>query len=108
MSVKDQLLIKRFNTLVGKLPIPRFKSKVSLEAYQSVFELDEEVTVEHVKQALSGFQLHLSDTDYREYQQLEDIDKYLFVLDNVEEARNHCKRFYKKEGSDPLHHHVLK
>jgi len=104
MSVKEQLLVKRFNSLVGKLPIPRFKSKVSLEAYQTIFELKEEVTTEFVQQALSGFQLHLSDTDYREYQKLDDIDKWLFILDNVEEARNHCKRFYKKEGSDPLHH----
>ena len=95
MDLKEKLLVKRFNSLVGKLPVPRFKSKLEEDAYKLAFKLTDDVTAEFVKNELNGADINLSEEDYREYQKLKDIDKYLFILDNVEAARNHCRRFYK-------------
>jgi len=93
---KGRLLVKRFKALMGKTPIPKFKSKVSEEAHILCFGIDEEVTVEMVQEIIKSFYICL-DTDLLiEYQFLNDADKYLYILDNIPEAVDHCKKFFRK------------
>ncbi len=54
---KEEILIKRFNSLVGKIPIPRLNNDAEKEAYIALFELTESVTVEYVKSILYPFHL---------------------------------------------------
>ena len=79
----EELLIKRFNSLVGKIPIPRLNTDAEKEAYIALFELTEPVTVEYVKSILFPFHLELDEHDMGKYSNLGEIEKALFILDNV-------------------------
>ncbi len=94
---KEEILIKRFNSLVGKIPIPRLNTDVEKEAYISLFELNESVTVEYVKSILFPFHLQLDEHDLGKYSSFGEVEKALFILDNVEVARDYCKRHFTVE-----------
>ena len=94
---KEETLIKRFLSLTGKTSIPKFKDKLSLDVYTSTFELPELVTVDYVKDVLNDFEYFLSKEDELEFKHLKGIDRYLYIIDNVQRARDYCKRFFKKK-----------
>ena len=91
---KEELLIKRFNSLVGKIPIPRLNNDAEKEAYIALFELTEPVTVEYVKSILFPFHLQLDEYQLSEYLELSDLEKSFYILDNVQIARDYCKRHF--------------
>lgn len=94
---KKELLIKRFNSLVGKIKTPKFlESELAMEAYLSVFELPDEVTVEFIQSALGSHHIYLNSEELSEYKKLGEVEKCLYLLDNVQEARDYCKRHFRK------------
>lgn len=94
---KEELLIKRFLLLTGKTSIPKFKDKLSLNVYLSTFELPELVTVDYVKNILKDFEYFLSKEDELEFKHLKGIDRYLYIIDNSQRARDYCKKYFKKK-----------
>lgn len=94
---KEQLLVKRFLTLVGKTPVPNFKDELNRKIYLFNFELPKIVPVNYVKEILEDFEYFLEKEEQIEFQNLSKIDKYLYILDNVQEARDYCKKYFKKE-----------
>ena len=102
---KEMLLVKRFLSLTGQTPIPKFKEELAEKVYLLSFELPKVVKVQYVKEILEDFEYFLEDGDKEVFYKLTGIDRYLHILDCCQEARDYCKKFFKKkEGSDPLHH----
>lgn len=94
---KELLLVKRFLTLTGKTPVPKFKEKLDEEVYLLSFELPKIVSVRYVKDVLEDFQYFLEGENKEVFDRLSGIDKYLYILDNVQEAREWCKKYFKKK-----------
>lgn len=91
-----QVLIKRFLSLTGKIPHPKFKNDLDKKVYLITYQLPKRVTASYVNDILVDYQHFLEGDELLECQKLKGIEKSLYILDNVQEARDCCKRFFKK------------
>jgi len=93
---KEMLLVKRFMSLTGQIPVPDIKEELAKKVYLLSFELPKVVTVQYVKEILEDFEYFLEDGDKEDFYKLNGIDRYLHILDCCQEARTYCKKFFKK------------
>lgn len=89
------LLVKRFLSLTGKIPHPKFKNELDKKVYLITYQLPKRVTTSYVNDILVDYQHFLEGDELLECQKLKGVEKSLYILDNVQEARDCCKRFFK-------------
>jgi len=93
---KEMLLVKRFLSLTSKIPHPKFKNDLDKKVYLITYQLPKRVTASYVNDILADYQHFLEGDELDECQKLKGVEKSLYILDNVQEARDCCKRFFKR------------
>lgn len=90
-----EILIKRIESLFGKIPPPVFKSEIENTAYRLIYELREKINVTWVVKETNDF---LHDVDLPDnWDKMTRYEKAAYVIDNSDICREAFKRcWYKK------------
>ena len=89
-----EILIKRAESLFGKIPPPVFKTGVENTAYRLLYELREKINVTWVIEETNYF---LHDVDLpSNWDRLTRYEKAAYVIDNSELCRKAFKRCWYK------------
>ena len=93
--MKKETLIKRTESLFGKIPPPVFETEIENTAYRYIHELREKINVTWVVKETNDF---LHDVDLpSNWDKLTRYEKAAYIIDDSELCRNAFKRcWYKK------------
>ena len=85
----EELLVKRFKTLVGQVPFNW--------ADPSPFIVSKDVTYEEVKSHIEGFWTWVPNEELEDYYKLSNTDRLLYLIDNVVSCRMYIRKLRKED-----------
>ena len=93
--MKKETLIKRAESLFGKIPPPVFKDETTNQAYRVVHELDKKINVTWVVEEAFDF---IHDIELpNNWLKLTRYEKAAYIIDNSEGCREMFKRYWYKK-----------
>lgn len=96
-----QILIKRFLSLTGKIPHPKFKNDLDKKVYLITYQLPKRVTASYVNDILVDYQHFLEGDELLECQKLKGIEKVFTYLTMYKKLETVVKGFLNRRGQIP-------